>query len=69
MLRTLRKASTWRVIGKATTWRIVGAVDTFLIAYFITGKIGAATGVVGLEAATKTLWYIGHEKIWDWLSA
>ena len=52
-------------IVKALSFRVVSAVDTFAIAYLLTGKCGAAFGLVGLEFVTKAVWYYAHERAWE----
>jgi len=51
--------------AKAVSWRLVGAVDTFVLSFLVTGKAGAAVGIVGLEVMTKTVLYYGHERAWE----
>jgi uncharacterized membrane protein len=53
-----------QTIAKAATWRVVGALDTFLLSYLVTGKVGAALGIIGLETITKTAVYYAHERMW-----
>ena len=52
-------------LAKAVSWRVIGAVDTFALAYLMTGRTGAAVGLVGLEVLTKSLWYYAHERAWE----
>lgn len=56
--------------SKAVSWRLVGALDTFALSFLVTGKVGAATAIVGLEVMTKTFLYYGHERAWEvsWLA-
>ena len=49
---------------KALTWRVTATIDTFLISWFITGKIEWATAIAGVEILTKVFIYYFHERIW-----
>jgi len=51
--------------AKAITWRMVGALDTFALSFIITGKLGAASAIVGVELITKSVLYYGHERAWE----
>jgi uncharacterized membrane protein len=53
---------------KAVTWRITGTVDTFVISFFITGKLSYATAISITEIATKIFLYYMHERIWNIIS-
>ncbi len=55
----------YRSIIKALSWRTVGTVDTMLVSFFITGKIGLALSIGGIELFTKTLLYFLHERTWN----
>jgi len=50
---------------KTLTWRVTGSSSTFLIAYLITGSIGASTGIALVQMAVNTLLYLIHERIWS----
>lgn len=54
-----------RSVLKGLTWRIFGTASTIFIAYFITGKIGLAMTVGGIEFLGKILLYYLHERIWE----
>lgn len=54
-----------RSVLKGLTWRIFGTTSTIFIAYFITGKIGLAMTVGGIEFLGKILLYYLHERIWE----
>ena len=54
-----------RSLVKALSWRIVASTDTFLISWFITGKISWAGTIALLEIITKTLLYYFHERGWN----
>jgi uncharacterized membrane protein len=53
-----------RSILKAVSWRTLGTIDTFVISWFITGRVEVAGSIAGLELATKIAWYYLHERIW-----
>lgn len=53
-----------RSILKAVSWRILGTLDTFVISWFLTGKVALAGSIAGLEFATKIVWYYLHERAW-----
>lgn len=58
---------------KAVTWRVFAGMDTFACTLAVTWMaggdpataVGAAFGVVGLEAATKLGWFYAHERAWE----
>ncbi|WP_245422396.1 DUF2061 domain-containing protein [Alsobacter soli] len=52
-------------VFKAATWRLVAAADTFVVTYLVTGSLGWAGSVVGIEVLTKMALYYGHERAWD----
>ena len=49
---------------KAVSWRMVGSIDTFVISYFITGKLVFAASIASVETFTKVVLFYGHERIW-----
>jgi uncharacterized membrane protein len=49
---------------KAVSWRTVGTIDTFIISYFVTGKISLAGSIASIEVVTKILIYYLHERVW-----
>ena len=53
-----------RSVLKAVSWRTLGTVDTFVISWFMTGKLSLASSIAGLEFVTKIAWYYLHERIW-----
>jgi len=53
-----------RSLVKAISWRIIGTLETFLISWIITGKIGMAGGIAGVQAIISTILYWYHERIW-----
>ena len=56
-----------RSLIKSITWRVVASADTFLIAWFITGKISWASSIASLEIITKTFLYYFHERGWNYI--
>ena len=52
-------------IGKAITYRLIGATYTFIATFLLTGRLGVAGTVVGLEVITKTALFYGHERAWE----
>jgi uncharacterized membrane protein len=53
-----------RSVLKAMSWRTLGTIDTFVISWFLTGRLTLAGSIAGLEFATKIAWYYLHERIW-----
>lgn len=53
-----------RSVLKAVSWRILGTLDTFVISWFLTGKVALAGSIAALEFATKIVWYYIHERAW-----
>jgi uncharacterized membrane protein len=49
---------------KAVSWRILGSMDTFVISYFVTGKLVFAASIASVETFTKIVLFYGHERIW-----
>ena len=49
---------------KAVSWRILGSIDTFIISYFVTGKLVFAASIASVETVTKIVLFYGHERIW-----
>ena len=46
-----------RSVLKAVSWRTLGTLDTFVISWFLTGKVELAGLIAGLEFITKIGWY------------
>jgi adenylylsulfate kinase len=59
-----RSESHLRSITKAVSWRIIGTSETFLISWAITGQIGSAGGIAGIQVVLSTLLYWAHERVW-----
>jgi uncharacterized membrane protein len=53
-----------RSILKAISWRTLGTLDTFVISWFMTGKVNVAGSIAGAEIVTKVAWYYLHERLW-----
>lgn len=58
----------YRSLVKAVSWRITGTIDTFIVSYFITGKVSLALSISGVEVITKMSLYYFHERIWTRLN-
>lgn len=58
----------YRTLLKTISWRVTGTVDTFLISYLITGEIGLAASISGVEVFTKMILYYFHERLWTRIS-
>ena len=56
---------TVRALAKTLTYRVMCGLEAFGVAYFLTGKLSVAFGVVGAEFFFKTATYFGHEKAWE----
>tara|TARA_B100001123_G_scaffold382938_1_gene454476 strand:+ start:805 stop:1083 length:279 start_codon:yes stop_codon:yes gene_type:complete len=56
-----------RSLIKSITWRIIASLDTFIIAWFITGKLSWAGSIASLEILTKTFLYYFHERGWNYI--
>jgi uncharacterized membrane protein len=53
-----------RSLIKAVSWRLLGSMDTFVISFFITGKLTFALSIASVETFTKIALYYFHERIW-----
>lgn len=49
---------------KAVSWRMVGTIDTFVISFFVTGRVSIAGSIASIEVVTKILIYYLHERVW-----
>lgn len=58
----------YRSIVKAISWRLTGTVDTLVVSYLVTGKIGVALSIGGIEVFTKMILYYFHERFWNRLN-
>ena len=53
-----------RSLLKAVSWRILGSIDTFVISYFVTGRLVFAASIASVETFTKICLYYFHEQAW-----
>ena len=53
-----------RSLVKTLSWRTVATIDTFIITWWITGKLNWAISIAGIEVITKMFLYYGHERFW-----
>jgi uncharacterized membrane protein len=53
-----------RSFVKAVSWRILGSIDTFVISYFVTGKLVFAASIASVETFTKIMLFYFHEQAW-----
>ena len=54
-----------RALAKALTWRITATLTTACIAFIVTGELGVAVMIGGIEFVIKFFIYYGHERIWN----
>ena len=59
------KESRIRSLIKGFTWRILATTTTITIAYIITGKVGDALKIGGIEFFGKLIIYYLHERAWQ----
>ena len=59
------QSSRTRSLAKALTWRITATLTTAVIAYIVTGELGTAAIIGGLEFVLKFIMYYGHERAWN----
>ncbi len=50
---------------KALSWRVVATATTTTIAFVMTGQIGTALRIGGIEFFLKFFIYYGHERVWQ----
>tara|TARA_B100001059_G_C17571842_1_gene445369 strand:- start:422 stop:637 length:216 start_codon:yes stop_codon:yes gene_type:complete len=60
-------SSRTRSLAKAFTWRITATLTTSIIAYAVTGELGTAAVIGGIEFFLKFAIYYGHERAWNLL--
>ena len=53
-----------RSFVKAVSWRLLGSIDTFIISYFVTGRLVFAASIASVETFTKICLYYFHEQAW-----
>ena len=56
-----------RALAKALTWRITATLTTALIAFLVTGELGVAVMIGGIEFVIKFFIYYAHERAWTLL--
>jgi len=59
------KDKRYRTLMKTISWRATGTIDTFIVSYVITGKVGLAASISGVEVFTKMFLYYWHERFWN----
>jgi|TARA_B110000503_G_C6938855_1_gene326004 adenylylsulfate kinase len=66
LISTLKdQTSRTRSLAKALTWRITATLTTATIAYIVTGELGTAAIIGGIEFVLKFVMYYGHERAWN----
>ena len=60
-----RVESKSRSVAKTISWRFVATTTTFVIAWLVTGDIGAGAAIGGIEAVAKMALYYWHERVWS----
>ena len=60
----IRKESHIRSVLKGVTWRFIATTTTVVIAYIITGEVGDALKIGGIEFLAKIGIYYLHERMW-----
>jgi len=53
-----------RSIVKASTWRVGGFVVTVLVAWAITRRLDVAASIGAADTAVKLVAYYAHERMW-----
>lgn len=59
------RENAYRSIVKSISWRTIGTIDTVLISWVITGTLGFALTIGGVELFTKMILYFFHERLWN----
>ena len=54
-----------RALAKALTWRITATLTTACIAFIVTGELGVAVMIGGIEFVIKFFIYYAHERAWN----
>ena len=62
---SLVKESHLRSLLKALSWRVIATLTTTIIAYMVTGEVGAAITIGSIEFLLKFVIYYGHERAWQ----
>ena len=55
----------YRSVVKALSWRVTATITTIIIAYAVTGHVGAALSIGFVEFFAKMLLYYIHERVWN----
>ena len=55
-----------RSLAKALSWRVIATLTTGTIAYLVTGELGTAALIGGVEFFVKFVIYYFHERAWQW---
>ncbi|WP_457595499.1 DUF2061 domain-containing protein [Hydrogenimonas sp.] len=58
----------YRSVVKTISWRALGTLDTVIISFIITGSLGMAASIGGIELITKMILYYFHERAWNRIS-
>ena len=58
------KESRLRSVLKASSWRVLATLTTISIAYLVTGRIDDALKIGGAEVVAKLAIYYFHERAW-----
>ena len=61
----MQKESNVRSLLKALSWRGIATITTILIVLLISGDIGSALAIGGIEFFAKFLVYYLHERLWQ----
>jgi uncharacterized membrane protein len=54
-----------RSVVKAMSWRGIATATTAGIAYIVTGRMGVALTIGGMELVVKIFAYYLHERLWQ----
>jgi uncharacterized membrane protein len=54
-----------RTFAKTISWRLLATLTTITIVFIITGKLGQAVVIGGIEMFVKLIVYYGHERLWN----
>jgi adenylylsulfate kinase len=57
----------FRSITKALSWRTFATMTTFIISYFVTGRISFAISISVIEVFSKLILYYFHERVWQFI--
>ena len=57
-----------RTAAKATTWRLLGTLVTALLVWVVSRRWQVALAVGGIEAVSKAILYVVHERLWNHFS-